>query len=288
MSGFYTQVVNVIEEVLNFTFDPDKQEKYQESTSAFSAKKINTVDELVTAGDLKIGGVPVASFDLTDGGGSSRVAGGDDECDGCLSIWCVPCKENQTKALVQVASLLKKLDFVESLFPSTQKLALHHPEWEQYDFVSRYKALCVWYNTTVQLRMKVEVLGKLLGNMTNTLIPWPTFTTSSGDPTTTTPTSSYDSGAQLPYHFDERNHEAETHVPKSSSMSNVRFVIDCDKSDASSNPSDSSNSTDSGHTTTSTNSGFLMPPSHSFNQPTSSGGLRRCLSDIFIEANPYR
>lgn len=277
----------MIREVLNFTFDPDKPEKCQDPTNAVSAKKISTVDELVNAGDLKIGGVSVASFDLTDGGGSSRIGGGDDDCEGCLSIWCVPCKENQTKALQQVASVLKKLDYVESLFPSTPKLALHHPEWEHPNFVSRYKALCVWYNTTVQLRMKVEVLGKLLGNMTNTLIPWPTFATSFGD-STTTPTSSYDSGAQLPNQFDEKSHEADTHVLKSSSMSNVRFVIDCDKSDASSNPSDSNNSTDSGHTTASTNSGFLMPPSHSTNQPPSTGGLRRCLSDIFIEANPYR
>lgn len=283
-----TEVSNVIEEVLNFKFDPDKQEKCQDSANTFPTKKISTVDELVTAGDLKIGGVPVASFDLTDGVGSSRVAGGDDECEGCLSIWCVSCKDNQTKALMQVATLLKKLDYVESLFPSTQKLALHHPQWEQHDFISRYKALCVWYNTTVQLRMKVEVLGKLLGNMTNTLIPWPTFTTNFGDLTATTPTSSYDSGTQNPHQFDEKNQETETHVPKSSSMSNVRFVIDCDKSDASSNPSDSTNSTDSGHTTASTNSGFLMPPSHPSRQPTPSGGLRRCLSDIFIEANPYR
>lgn len=278
----------MVQEVLNFSFDPDQQDKCQDSSNTFSVKKISTVDELVTAGDLRIGGVPVASFDLKDRGGNSRVAGEDDECEGCLSIWCVPCKEKQTKALVQVATLLKKLDYVESLFPSTSKLAFHHPEWEQHDFVSRYKALCVWYNTTVQLRMKVEVLGKLLGNMTNTLIPWPTFISSTWDPTSTTPTSSYESESQLPHHLDERNHETETHVPKSSSMSNVRFVIECDKSDASSNPSDSNNSTDSGHTTASTNSGLLMPPSHSSSHPSSTGGLRRCLSDIFMEANPYR
>ncbi|KAG0721552.1 Mitogen-activated protein kinase kinase kinase 4 [Chionoecetes opilio] len=280
-----TEVLEVIQEVLSFKFDPERQEKRQDNVGSFPNKKITTVDQLVTTGDLKIGGVPVAAYDLPDGGGGSRLVGGEEECDGCLSIWCVPCKDNQTKALMQVAALLKKLDYVESLFPSTQKLALHHPEWEQHAFTNRYKALCVWYNTTVQLRMKVEVLGKLLGNMTNTLIPWPTFTTSFMDHLTT-PTSSHDSGAVVQQQFEEANLEAEAQVPKSSSMSNVRFVIDSDKSDGSSNPSDSNNSTDSGHTTASTNSGLLMPPSHSAPHPTS--GLRRCLSDIFIEANPYR
>ena len=274
----------VIEEVLNFKFDPDRQERRQENVSSFPNKKITTVDELVTIGDLKIGGVPVAAHDLPDGVGSSRMAGGEEECEGCLSIWCVSCKDNQTKALMQVAAMLKKLDYIESLFPSTQKLAFHHPEWKQHNFINRYKALCVWYNTTVQLRMKVKVLGKLLGNMTNTLIPWPDLTTSFVD--LTTPTSSHDSGAQFPQQFEEGSHEPDLQFPKSSSMSNVRFVFESDKSDASSNPSDSNNSTDSGHTTASTNSGLLMPPTHPAAQPTS--GLRRCLSDIFIEANPYR
>ncbi|XP_063864103.1 mitogen-activated protein kinase kinase kinase 4-like isoform X1 [Scylla paramamosain] len=278
------EVLDIIQEVLNFKFDPDRQEKHQESFTSFPNKKITTVDELVTTGDLKIGGIPVAAHDLLDGSGSSRMGGGEEECEGCLSIWCVPCKDNQTKALMQVAALLKKLDYAESLFPSTQKLAFHHPEWKQHNFINRYKALCVWYNTTVQLRMKVKVLGKLLGNMTNTLIPWPDLTTNFVD--ITTPTSSHDSGTQFPQQFEENPQETETQVPKSSSMSNVRFVIDSDKSDASSNPSDSNNSTDSGHTTASTNSGFLMPPSHSVGQASS--GLRRCLSDIFIEANPYR
>lgn len=275
--------MDIIQEVLNFKFDPDQQEKQQEGVISFPSKKITTVDELVTAGDLRIGGVPVGTYDLPDGAGSSRMVGGE-ECEGCLSIWCGPCKDNQTKALMQVAALLKKLDYAESLFPSTQKLAFHHPEWKQDNFINRYKALCVWYNMTVQLRMKVKVLGKLLGNMTNTLIPWPDLTTSFVD--TTTPTSSHDSGTQFPQQFEDSPPEAEAQVPKSSSMSNVRFVIDSDKSDASSNPSDSNNSTDSGHTTASTNSGLLMPPTHSAG-PASSG-LRRCLSDIFIEANPYR
>ncbi|XP_063597420.1 mitogen-activated protein kinase kinase kinase 4-like isoform X1 [Penaeus indicus] len=270
------QVVDIITEVLNFTFDSNcPAEKHQEEADL----KIVTVDELLSAGELKIQGIPVTTSDSTDGVASSKVVGGEDDCSGCLSIWCKICMDKQTEGLTQVAKLLKKLDYVESLFPSTKKLALHFPEWEHADFVNRYMALCVWYNATVQLRMKIEVLGKLLGNMTSALIPWPTFSTSFTG--AATPTSSYDSGVPQTTHYEEPSHEKETHVDKSAS---VRFVIDCDKSDASSNPSDSNNSTDSGHTTGSTNSGLLMPPA----PYPPLGGLKRCLSDIFVEANPYR
>ncbi|KAK4319027.1 hypothetical protein Pmani_010006 [Petrolisthes manimaculis] len=273
------QVLSVIEEVLNFKFNPDGHDKQEE---VVPEKKIASVDILMSTGELKICGVPVVS-DTTDGLGMSKLTGGEEECPGCLSIWCIPCKDRQTEALIQVAALLKKLDFVESLFPSTKKLAVHYVQWEQPEFVKRYKALCVWYNTTVQLRLKIEVLGKLLGNMTNTLIPWPTF--SSTHTGVATPTSSYDSGAPGTTHIEDPYQEmVESGIPKSTSAPCVQFVIDCDKSEASSNPSDSNNSTDSGHTTASTNSGLLMPPNHT---PAASG-LKRCLSDIFIEANPYR
>ncbi|XP_069944090.1 mitogen-activated protein kinase kinase kinase 4-like [Cherax quadricarinatus] len=276
------EVHGVIQEVLNFRFDPNKKEKCQENSVVQSEMKITTVDEAMITGDLRIGGVAVISSDASEDIGVNRTVEGEDDCGGCLSIWCKGCVEKQTESLIQVAALLKKLDYIESLFPSTKKLALHFPEWEQPEFVNRYKALCVWYNTSVQLRMKIEVLGKLLGNMTNTLIPWPTFSTCFTG--AVTPASSYDSGAPLSTPYEEGPQETETQVSKP--LSSVRFVVDCDKSDASSNPSDSNNSSDSGHTTTSTNSGFLLPPGHMSAPPA--GGLRRCLSDIFVEANPYR
>ncbi|XP_064092041.1 mitogen-activated protein kinase kinase kinase 4-like [Macrobrachium nipponense] len=272
------EVYDIIQEVLSFKFDPNYSEKNQEHIEAAASEvKISTLDEAVNAGDLKIRGVSVSATDATDGVGMSTMVGGEEECSGCLSIWCKVCQDRQTEGLSQVAKILKKLDYVESLFPSTKKLEFHYPEWEQPEFVGRYKALCVWYNATVQLRMKIEVLGKLLGNMTSALIPWPTFNTSVGE--STTPTSSYDSGAPLPAPSEEISPEIEIVQPKTS----VRFYVE---SDACSNPSDSNNSSDSGHTTTSTNSGLLMPPGHSSIPPP--GGLRRCLSDIFIEANPYR
>ncbi|XP_071530903.1 mitogen-activated protein kinase kinase kinase 4 [Panulirus ornatus] len=275
------KVQDIIQDILNFKFDPNKEEKHQEDVEDISEMKIATVDELMSTGDLRIGGIAVTTPDATDGVGMSRVAGGEDDCSGCLSIWCRGCQEKQTEGLIQVAEILKKLDYIESLFPSTGKLAFHFPEWEQPEFVNRYKALCVWYNTTVQLRMKIEVLGKLLGNMTNTPIPWPTFCSYF---TSATPASSYDSGVPIATPVEEVVQE--TDIQMSKSLSSVRFVVDLDKSDASSNPSDSNNSTDSGQTTASTNSGLLMPPGYTSAPPV--GGLRRCLSDIFMEANPYR
>ncbi|KAK7021049.1 hypothetical protein SK128_007163 [Halocaridina rubra] len=274
------EVYGIIQEVLSFKFNPNlPPEKFADGNESVSEVKISTVDDLVTSGDLMIGGVPISSSDIVDGTAASNMASNEEECKGCLSIWCKSCQDKQSQGLSQVARLLTRLDYVESLFPSTKKLAIHFPEWDQPEFVGRYKALCVWYNTTIQLRMKIDVLGKLLGNMTNALIPWPTFSNSSGG--IATPTSSYDSGAPLPQQYEETTPEADTQAPKTTSS--VRFYIDCD---ACSNPSDSNNSTDSGHTTASTNSGLLMPPGQGSVPPP--GGLRRCLSDIFIEANPYR
>ncbi|XP_076046818.1 mitogen-activated protein kinase kinase kinase 4-like [Oratosquilla oratoria] len=283
------KVPEVIEEVMQFEFNSlnwsleTVVSNDKESVNQDSVEKISTVDDLVSLGDLVIGGKPVRRMDEFDGRGQNKVGDACGEsCQGCLSIWCECCKEQQTKALIEVEELLQKLEFVESLFPSTSKLADLYSDWLKPEFIGRYKALCVWYNATVQLRLKIELLGKLLGHMTNSLMPWPTFTYPKIQ---SLPNVSHDSGILTG--------EIENSTPKKSKHQAmkppvVRFTIeadDCCEENQYSNPSDSQSSTDSGATNTSSGSALLLPP-QPFTMP--SGGLKRCMSDIFVEANPYR
>ena len=64
---------------------------------------------------------------------------------------------------------------VESLFPSTQKMAVLYPSWGSPEFVARCTTLYLWYNTILQLRQTIVLLGNRLQHIANTAIPWPTF-----------------------------------------------------------------------------------------------------------------
>ncbi|CAL4229454.1 unnamed protein product, partial [Meganyctiphanes norvegica] len=273
-------VTEIHAEVLNFCFNPNPDQ----------TEKNCILDDLNVLKDLKIGGIQVVDMDATDGIGPSRMSVIDDDgCTGCLSIWCSICQEKQTMALIQVEELLKKIEYVESLFSSTKKIIALYPEWNDPEFVGRYKALCVWYNATVQLRMKIETLGRLLGNMTNALIPWPTFSSSLAPH----PATTRDSG----YPPDDNNtptHTVQTPINLCSQTVNSRppptvsFIVDDDPDEGSSNPSDSNNSTDSGQTTASSSRSTATTSSTRLTVPPLPVGIKRCSSTIFFEANPYR
>lgn len=275
-----TKVTEIYEEVLNFSFNPTPDQTE------------NTIlDDLIILKDLKIGGIQVVDMDSTDGVGPSRMSVIDDDgCPGCLSIWCSICQDKQTMALVQVEELLKKIEYVESLFSSTKKIIALYPEWNDPEFVGRYKALCVWYNATIQLRMKIETLGRLLGHMTNALIPWPTFASSPAPHPATTRDSGYP-------HDDYQTPTHTLHTTPSNLCSQtvnskpppiVSFSVDDDPDEGSSNPSDSNNSTDSGQTTASSSRSTTTTSSSRLTVPHHPMGIKRCSSTIFFEANPYR
>jgi hypothetical protein len=80
-------------------------------------------------------------------------------------------------ALEKVKEVLDKLDWAEQLYPSGRSLGNAHPIYHHPVFVSRLKLLCLWYNITVWLRVKIGLLRRTLFLGINPVdIPWPDLT----------------------------------------------------------------------------------------------------------------
>lgn len=84
------------------------------------------------------------------------------KCSGCLSMVCIPCLKSQNEALFQIEQLLARLETAEALYPSSKSFGQHYPLYNSEQFVARVKAMCLWYNMTKHLRIKLLILGKFL------------------------------------------------------------------------------------------------------------------------------
>ncbi|EEZ98383.1 mitogen-activated protein kinase kinase kinase 4 [Tribolium castaneum] len=94
----------------------------------------------------------------------SSDSGVEDDCSGCLSIYCGSCLEAQNEALKDVEELMQRLSAVEALFPSGHAFAELYPLYNSPEFIARVKAISLWYNMTRQQRLKLMILVKLLEN----------------------------------------------------------------------------------------------------------------------------
>jgi mitogen-activated protein kinase kinase kinase 4 len=94
-------------------------------------------------------------------------SGVEDDCSGCYSIYCGACLEAQNEALKDVDELMQRLSAVEALFPSGHAFAELYPLYNSPEFIARVKAISLWYNMTMQQRLKLMILVKLLENKTN-------------------------------------------------------------------------------------------------------------------------
>lgn len=94
-------------------------------------------------------------------------------CFGCLSMYCKYCLDAQTSALKQVEHLLVRLETAESLYPSSDSMGRNYPLYKKPEFVDRIKAMCLWYNTTKNHRLKIMILGKIIAKVQNTQYQWP-------------------------------------------------------------------------------------------------------------------
>lgn len=103
----------------------------------------------------------------------SSDSGMEDDCPGCLSMYCHPCMEAQNDALRDVEELMKRLEFAESLFPSSKAFSELYPLYNSPEFVGRVKAMCLWYNMTKHQRLKLVILGRLLSLLENQYYQWP-------------------------------------------------------------------------------------------------------------------
>lgn len=91
-------------------------------------------------------------------------SGVEDECSGCLSLYCVSCIDAQNEALKDIEDLNQRLAAVEALFPSSHALAELYPLYSSREFTARVKAISLWYNMTKLMRLKLVTLGRLLEN----------------------------------------------------------------------------------------------------------------------------
>lgn len=58
---------------------------------------------------------------------------------GCLGLFCPQCIEQQNFALSQVQNFMERLEYAESLFPSSRAFAVQYPLFKSAAFTNRVK-----------------------------------------------------------------------------------------------------------------------------------------------------
>ncbi|XP_052739781.1 mitogen-activated protein kinase kinase kinase 4 isoform X2 [Bicyclus anynana] len=87
---------------------------------------------------------------------------GEDYLFGCVSFDCERCTTAVGIAMKQVAELLEAYEAVIALYPSSIAAAAEHPELFSDRTVNRLKAMCLWYNTALHMRLKVLSVRRML------------------------------------------------------------------------------------------------------------------------------
>ncbi|KAI8421308.1 hypothetical protein MSG28_008339 [Choristoneura fumiferana] len=135
---------------------------------------------------------------------------------GCLSFDCRLCSEAIGAAMTEVRTLLDSFHRASALYPSTQAMTVDHPLLATSLFQNRIKAMCLWFNMAMHMRMKILSVRRLLRTI-----------------------ASKDKHTPLP-DFPCLEHGSEREIDQSCSQRHVRFNV-------SDNPTDSSNSDVSSH-----------------------------------------
>lgn len=70
---------------------------------------------------------------------------------GCLKLFCSQCIEQQNLALSQVQQLMERLEYAESLFPSSRAFAAQYPLSKSPEFTNRVKVslMTKFYSTNL-------------------------------------------------------------------------------------------------------------------------------------------
>lgn len=200
---------------------------------------------------------------------TSRCSSSQSTCKGCFSMYCKDCNEQQSHALKEVEELLTRLETAEALYPSTQVMAAFYPVYKCEAFVGRVKAMCLWYNITRHLRLKLIILGKLLARLQGDPFNWPTPISAS-----TTESSASSSAHEVEDAFCSGNFTEPKPPPKPNNVPKVQFNLVEGRTDSSS-PSDSISSTDSNSATTKD----LLPNDNQSIGPTI-GNYGKCINDV--------
>ncbi|KAJ2947206.1 hypothetical protein O0L34_g16914 [Tuta absoluta] len=89
----------------------------------------------------------------------------EDEGACCLSFHCAACTGAVGAGLRAVAALLDAYHRALTLYPSSHALTHDHPPVATARFKSRLKALCLWYNTALHMRLKVVAVRRMIRTM---------------------------------------------------------------------------------------------------------------------------
>ncbi|ENN72954.1 hypothetical protein YQE_10425, partial [Dendroctonus ponderosae] len=100
-------------------------------------------------------------------------SGVEEDCPGCDSVYCCSCMEAQNEALREIQGLMKQLEDAESLFPSSKAFAELYPLYNSPEFVSRVKAISLWFNMTQMQRLKLNILARLVLCLESKPRNWP-------------------------------------------------------------------------------------------------------------------
>ncbi|CAK1543740.1 unnamed protein product [Leptosia nina] len=81
---------------------------------------------------------------------------------GCLSIECMVCSDAIGEAMREVASILDAYDSALTLYPSSNAARLDHPALASPMLMDRLRAMCLWYNTALHMRLKLLSVRRML------------------------------------------------------------------------------------------------------------------------------
>ncbi|CAH0673765.1 unnamed protein product [Spodoptera exigua] len=81
---------------------------------------------------------------------------------GCLSFSCEWCAGAVGRAMREVAGLLDSFYGAVSLYPSSRNMTTEHPLVATPLFQNRVKAMCLWYNTALHMRLKLVAMRRML------------------------------------------------------------------------------------------------------------------------------
>ncbi|XP_028179123.1 mitogen-activated protein kinase kinase kinase 4 [Ostrinia furnacalis] len=86
----------------------------------------------------------------------------DDDGTGCLMFNCRSCTDAVGKAMQEVNALIDAYYNALALYPSCKAMTVDHPLVATEPFQNRIKAMCLWYNTALHMRLKMLAVRRMM------------------------------------------------------------------------------------------------------------------------------
>ncbi|XP_026727095.1 uncharacterized protein LOC113493354 isoform X4 [Trichoplusia ni] len=101
------------------------------------------------------------AYNLSADGSDNKDIDEAEQMYGCLVFDCQLCSDAVGNAMREVGLLLDSFYNAVSLYPSSRNMTIEHPQIATQHFNNRIKAMCLWYNTALPLRMKLAALRRM-------------------------------------------------------------------------------------------------------------------------------